>query len=114
MMKEGNIISYVETRRIGNKIFFEFTENDKSTNDFFNNLIFTDNEKFSISENLSVSNNPNSLPSNLKSGTIRVSQCKSVTKTFIVGTAPGDPTGPIESTYTYTVCKFVDVALPED
>lgn len=114
MMKEGNVVSYVETRRIGNKIFFEFTENDKSTNDFFNNLIFTDKEKFSISENLSASNTPNSLPSNLKSGTIRVSQCKSVTKTFIVGTAPGDPSGPIESTYTYTVCKFVDVAVPAD
>lgn len=44
VLKENKVVSYVEARKIGNKVFFAFTEDDQKTNDFFNTLIFTKKE----------------------------------------------------------------------
>lgn len=36
----------MEVRRKGNRVFFDFTEDDKKVNDFFDVIIFTDRKNY--------------------------------------------------------------------
>lgn len=115
ILKENEVVAYVEAKRLGNKVFFEFTKNDKKTNDFFKTIIFTDRKKLAPAENPQ-NNDPNEVSYATQAVTIRVLECKTVTRTFDVGeVAGGGPNQPpMTSTQTYTVCKFVDAMLPVD
>lgn len=114
IIKEAKVISYVEVKKMGNKVFFNFIENDDEVNDFFNTLIFTKKEDLSLAEspsNYSANDISNSIEST------RVLECKTVTTTLIVGYVEGggpDQGDPIESTKTRTICKFVDGPALED
>lgn len=122
ILKDDKVSSYVEVRRIGNRVFFGFTEDDKKTNDFFSTLIFTERENLKAVENPTTNENENIKTENgisysTQSVTIRTLQCKTVTKTLVVGYVEGggpNQGGEISETYTQTVCKFVDTAVPQD
>lgn len=119
ILKDDKVSSYVEVRRIGNRVFFGFTEDDKKTNDFFSTLIFTEKGNLKAVENPTTNENQNSndISYSTQSVTIRTLQCKTVTKTLVVGYVEGggpNQGGEITETYTQTVCKFVDTVVPQD
>lgn len=109
ILKNAIVSAYVEVRRIGNKVFFGFTEDDNKTNDFFNTLIFTKKEHLSIAEPKQNENNNNEIFASVQS--TRVLECKTVTKTLIVGYVEGggpNQGGTSTETYNETICKFVN------
>lgn len=109
ILKNDIVGAYVEVRRIGNKVFFGFTEDDNKTNDFFNTLIFTKKEYLSIDEPKQNENNNNEIFASVQS--TRVLECKTVTKTLIVGYVEGggpNQGGEITETHNETICKFVN------
>lgn len=116
ILKSNKVVAYVEARRIEDRVFFAFTENDVKTNDFFNSLIFTKRENLKTNENHTDNENPNEISNSIQSSG-RTLECKTVTKTLIVGYLEGggpNQGGAISETYTQTVCKFVDSPVPVD
>lgn len=117
ILKDNKVVSYVEAKRIGSRVYFGFIEDDKETNDFFNTLVFTEKENLSVVEPSQHGGNNNEISASIQSVTTRVLQCKTVTKTLIVGYVEGggpDQGGEISETYTETICKFVDGPAEQD
>lgn len=117
ILKDGKILSYVEARRVGNKVFFEFTEGDGKTNDFFSTLIFTKTENLKAGENPTSSAILSDFSYSAQSAITRTLECKTVTKTLVVGYVEGggpNQGGEITETYHETICKFVDGPVHQD
>lgn len=117
IIKGNKVVSYVEAKRIGSRVYFGFIEYDKKTNDFFNTLVFTKKENLSVIEPKQNEGYNNEISASIQSVTTRVLHCKTVTKTLIVGYVEGggpDQGGEITQTYTETICKFVDGSVNQD
>ena len=117
ILKDNKVVSYVEARRIDGRVYFDFKEDDKNTNDFFNTLIYTEKEHLSAIEPAKIENNNNEISAQIQSVVTRVLECKTITKTLIVGYVEGggpNQGGEISETYTETICKFVDGPAEQD
>lgn len=115
IVKGNQVVAYMEARRKGGSVYFEFTKGDNKVNTFFNPLIFKDKHLKSVS--------PSDRSSSLEEGVEvngypqRVLECKVITVTLIIGQVEGGPYDgeDITKTETRTVCKFVDgPELPVD
>lgn len=115
IVKGNQVVAYMEARRKGGSVYFEFTKGDNKVNTFFNPLIFKDKHLKSVS--------PSDRVASLEEGMEvngypqRVLECKVITVTLIIGQVEGGPYDgeDITKTETRTVCKFVDgPQLPVD
>lgn len=107
---QGNdVVSYVEARRKGERVFFEFTKGDAKTNRFFDILLYSPIESLSSKEIVKELESTSRMERRL--------ECKMLTKILNVGEvggASGDQGGDITKSITEMVCKFVDIDIPED
>lgn len=103
VLKNDKVINVLEVFREKSRVYFQFSDDDKESNEFFQTLIFN-------RDKIKAEPSANSQDALAKSGTIRVSVCKKYT--LVVGYVEGasGEQYPIEG--TKTICKFVDMALP--
>lgn len=103
VLRNNKVVNILEVFREKNKVYFQFSRDDKESNTFFQTMIF-DRDKIKA---VPSSTDRDALA---KGGTIRVPVCKKYTFIVYPIEGAGGNQSPIES--TKTICKFVDMALP--